>query len=177
MPLSRDDWACAYARQGASDFQVYNELARGHIPVCHRLHYLQMACEKLAKARLFLDKSVPEAALRTSHIALVKFVDAYYSSPQLRQAYREKNAQLTGVRKKVRNIAREIEKLAPAVDQVRSPSNAEYPWESGARLIVPCDYDYPNLSSLLEPKARGVGVELLKIIQDTIRRFGASPSL
>ena len=47
---SRTDWALAYARQGHSDFAIYQLLALRGVAVCHPLHYLQMACEKIAKA-------------------------------------------------------------------------------------------------------------------------------
>ena len=44
-------WAQAFARQAESDLHVYDVLVTDpSLPACHRLHYLQMACEKLCKA-------------------------------------------------------------------------------------------------------------------------------
>ncbi len=57
MPASRDAWASAFAAQSRSDWQVYTLLAaEPSIPACHQLHYLQMACEKIAKAYRCLDR-------------------------------------------------------------------------------------------------------------------------
>ena len=51
MSAEREDWASAFLRQGASDLTVHELLAaRDELPLCHALHYLQMACEKIAKA-------------------------------------------------------------------------------------------------------------------------------
>jgi hypothetical protein len=45
--------AAAYLQQGRSDFDIYKKLV--DVPECHRLHYLQMACEKIAKAYRLRD--------------------------------------------------------------------------------------------------------------------------
>ena len=66
-----------------------------------------------------------------------------------------------------RKLAREIEKLAPAVDRDASPQNAEYPWRNVNQIIVPCEYDYPNLTLLKEPG----GPEFLKLIRTSIMDF------
>jgi len=174
VPPSRLDWAEAYARQGASDFRLYKQwLVIDDIPVCHKLHYLQMASEKLAKAYLLRYSSASEELLRTSHKAFPVFIQAYYSSIRVRQSYRGRTAQLTSVRTGVHNIAREIEKLALAVDPQQTPSNAEYPWDAGGRVIAPCDYSFPNLSSLWLHK--GTGVELLKVVEDALSHLGVTP--
>jgi len=47
-------WRKAYARQAASDFAVYDLLcAHGEIDECQRMHHLQMALEKSAKAHFW----------------------------------------------------------------------------------------------------------------------------
>ncbi len=176
MPPNRLDWADAYARQGASDLRVYKQwLAVNGVPVCHKLHYLQMACEKLAKAYLLRYSSASEESLRTSHVAFPSFIEAYYASARVRHSYIGRTAQLKSVKRGLRNIAREIEKLAPAVDRKQTPSNAEYPWESHGRVIAPCDYSFPNLSSLWLYKGTGTGMELRKVVEDALSDLGVAP--
>jgi len=43
------DWREAFLRQARSDFQVMGQLSRSGAEACRRLHYLQMATEKLAR--------------------------------------------------------------------------------------------------------------------------------
>jgi hypothetical protein len=53
MSEPRRRWADAFLRQARSDLAVYHLLSgrsERDIPRCHALHYLQMACEKIAKA-------------------------------------------------------------------------------------------------------------------------------
>lgn len=168
MPPSRSDWATAYAAQSASDLDVFEILAaRKEVPRCHSLHYLQMACEKIAKAYLFRDTATAEARLTSGHVAFTSFINAFFRSAHVKNQYVGKDAHLRLVSTHASQLAREIEKLAPAVDAQESPSNAEYPWLSGDQLIVPCRYDYPNLSSLREAD----GIRFLKIVKEAIVDF------
>lgn len=63
------DWARAYARQADADFRAW-ELSERHPQAvaaeCHKLLFLQMACEKLCKAHLILNQTPPEA-LQAGH--------------------------------------------------------------------------------------------------------------
>lgn len=43
------DWRTAYFRQARSDYETLQFLEEASAPFCQRLHYLQMATEKLAK--------------------------------------------------------------------------------------------------------------------------------
>ena len=45
-------WACGFARQAQADFQTFERLQAMPVPECHKLQFLQMACEKLVKAHL-----------------------------------------------------------------------------------------------------------------------------
>src|SRR5882724_6463098 len=52
----RRAFAQAFIAQARSDWLVYRVLTESaEVPLCHRLHYLQMACEKLAKAYRLRD--------------------------------------------------------------------------------------------------------------------------
>jgi len=52
MLPSDNDWATAYARQALSDLDAREKLALAGAHKCHRLHFLQMAAEKVCKAHL-----------------------------------------------------------------------------------------------------------------------------
>ncbi len=55
------DWAIAYARQADADFNTFEAIQDLSIPSCHKLQFLQMACEKLVKAHLCQGGMVPSA--------------------------------------------------------------------------------------------------------------------
>jgi hypothetical protein len=153
--ISRQVWADAYARQARSDWDVYRALAGNReIPPCHPLHYLQMACEKIAKAYRWRDTFAGEHGLTHEHVAFSKFIQSFLGSPAVRKDYQGRVEQLRNLSKLCRKLAREVEKLAPAVDRVNNPENAEYPWEQGSEVVVPCDYGYPSLSLLGETGGR-----------------------
>ena len=127
MPPSREVWASAFAAQSRSDWQVYDRLtAEPEIPSCHKLHYLQMACEKIAKAYRCRDTGTNLEELLKRHVGFAKFIGSFLASPSVKEAYQGRDAQLREVSRLTRALAREIEKLAPAVDRAGSPENAEY---------------------------------------------------
>lgn len=151
----RADWAFAYFKQADSDFKIYQLLSgTPGVPICHLLHYLQMAGEKIAKAYRFRDTDTDEDRLTTEHVAFSRFMQSYLGSPEIKQRYAGNDAQLREIVKVARKLAREIEKLAPAVDRETSPANAEYPWPDDGRVVVPCEFTYPNLALLTEPGGR-----------------------
>ena len=152
---SRDDWASAYARQGLSDWQIYRHLAgEAEVASCHSLHYLQMACEKIAKAYRWRDTQASAESLTSEHVAFSKFMQSYLLSPSIRRDYRGRSEQLQQLKRLCRKLAREVEKLAPSVDREQTPENAEYPWSYGDKVIAPCDYSYPSLHLLTSPGGR-----------------------
>jgi hypothetical protein len=54
-------------------------------------------------------------------------------------------------------MAREIELLAPAVDDAgRQPANCEYPWvdAAGTRVYVPAEYAFKSIDLQREPALR-----------------------
>jgi hypothetical protein len=168
MPPSRDAWASAFAAQSRSDWRVYDRLAGElEIPACHELHYLQMACEKIAKAYRCRDTDANLDEFLTRHVGFAKFMGSFLASPSIKEAYRGRDAQLQEVAKLARALAREIEKLAPSVDRAASPENAEYPWETGGVVIAPCQYGYPRLSLLTSAGGR----TLLKLVTRAIQEF------
>jgi hypothetical protein len=50
--LAKSLWARGYAKQALSDLEAREILVSGNAEKCHRLHFLQMASEKVCKAYL-----------------------------------------------------------------------------------------------------------------------------
>lgn len=137
------EWALAYARQARADlraWELYGRYPDAVAEECHKLLFLQMACEKLCKAYLIRTGTRPED-LQTSH--------GYVAGPLPLVIRREildtgQNPQrMQGVLNLVRHLAGEIEVLNPAVrrDGLR-PDNCEYPWEAGDRVISPLEWTF-----------------------------------
>lgn len=167
MP-SRDIWGAAFAKQARSDWHIYQHLAAEvDSPDCHTLHYLQMACEKIAKAYRIRDLDSDINELMKHHGGFVRFVRAFLLSPTLKSEYEHRSAQLRALMRSMSNLAREIERLAPAADGADRPDNAEYPWPAGATVVAPCEYDFPNLSLLTAPRGRA----LLKLVRRAMDEF------
>ncbi len=131
MSELRGKWAEAFLRQGRSDLQVYDHLValgESQVPRCHSLHYLQMACEKIAKAYRIRDTNAEldgERGLLRRHVGFEKFMRALVLSPAIGEAYKGRTAQQRAIAKALMALAREIEKLAPAVARQSAPENAE----------------------------------------------------
>lgn len=156
----REKWGLAFVRQARSDWRVYQLLSEASVPACHVLHYLQMACEKVAKAYRIRDLSSPIDELTRHHVGFTRFVSAFLRSPMMCRAFENQTARHRTLMQEMNQLARLIEGLAPAVDREARPENSEYPWVAGDDVIAPCDYGYPNFSLLTEPRGRG----LLKLI-------------
>lgn len=149
----RRAFAEAFIAQARSDWRVYRILAeREEVPSCHRLHYLQMVCEKLAKAYRLRDTKSPIDELVSKHSGFSKFVGPFFTA--LKDEYSGKDEQLRGLIQRARTLAREIERLAPAIDRSASPENAEYPWERDGTVTAPCDFGFPSLQLLTQPGGR-----------------------
>jgi hypothetical protein len=171
MP-TQDEWACAFAKQAAADFDAWNALqfykpSQGipPLPRCQKLLFLQMACEKVAKAHLLKTGSKLEN-LEASHAYTAKHL------PMIVRTQMIINGENQRVAKKVhdqcKRIAREIELLSPSVkDGGRREDNCEYPWVSGGVLRVPADWPFSNLNFLMEAGGRNI----LKRIREAIARL------
>lgn len=165
---TRRQLANAYAEQGRSDFAVYKEHLQG-VEECHRLHFLQMACEKIAKAyRLRDTPSFTEEDLY-SHVIFSRFISNLLTSPQIKQRYYGKDATRKHIEKYARGLAQSIERLAPAVDWKGTPSNVEYPWVSGLTAVVPTGYRFAVSEQLAKPDGRN----FLNLIEIAITDFSS----
>ena len=167
------EWSIAYARQASADFsmfQTFMSLAKLDPPVegeeCHKLLFLQMACEKLGKAHL-CGQGVNPTALQTSHAFVARTLPIVLRDTA-------ETMRLTGryakeVLRQSRQLAREIELLAPAVRRGGlRPDNCEYPWEDGNGVLhVPLDWSFPT-SNLLEAASGRTLLKLIRVAIDSL---------
>ncbi|MFI5301730.1 MAG: hypothetical protein ACHREM_26880 [Polyangiales bacterium] len=142
------------------------------MPACPPLHYLQMVCEKLAKAYRLRDTKSPVSELVSKHTGFEKFIGAFFAIA-LKDEYRGKDAQLRGLVKRARALAREIEKLAPAIDRVDAPENVEYPWERDDRVVAPCRHSFPSLELQRDAGGRAF-INLIERALDGYERLALS---
>jgi hypothetical protein len=162
-----NNWAKGYARQAGADFETWSLLQGNEaVPTCHKLLFLQMACEKLTKAHLCQAGSDPQR-LQTSHAYVAKNLPIV-----LRQQMVVSGANLKGapwIPQHAKHLAQEIEMLAPAVKRGdQRPDNCEYPWEdAGGELHVPLDWSFAPANLLVAPAGR----TFLKLVRESIDRF------
>jgi hypothetical protein len=158
------EWARAFAKQAEADHIAYNALAsRADVPECQSLHFLQMMCEKLAKAHLYNTGAVSPYT-QASHAYVAKVLPIVLRTTYARANRRRPKPWLF---EQIRGLAREIELLAPSIDGGgQRPDNCEYPWEDRAGQIhTPSEHDFPELNMAFKP----AGVEVLKLIPLAIR--------
>jgi hypothetical protein len=169
----QDHWRRGFAVQARADLETLDLLSRqpvDAVPKCHRLQFLQMACEKLVKAHLLDVGTFTPGRLRIHTVVakhLPRVIDEYYR----RQKGRSMPPHLF---QRVRSMAREIELLAPAADDAgRQPANCEYPWldVAGNQVYVPAEYAFRSLDLPREPALRLI----LKVLPIAIQALAAPP--
>ena len=146
MPPNPDadanDWRTLYLRQARADYAVFKVLlATPNMPLCQKLHYLQMATEKLAKGLM----TAPGAGeYGHTHDALVRFMQVARTRAEVRQVCRYSNARAFSLYvESLLPVAQQIENLSP--EGIPHP-NPEYPWVDGAgQLVSPLDYSFDGL--------------------------------
>lgn len=163
----RRAYATAFIAQARSDWEMHRWIeSRADVATCHKLHYLQMTCEKVAKAYRLRDTKSPVRELISRHTGFSKFI-TIFCRQALAEKYQGKSAQLTRVSKDSQTLAREIEKLAPAIDRTVAPENVEYPWERHDQVIAPCHYGFPSLDLLQQAGGR----TFLKLVKQALDGF------
>lgn len=174
MP-SKEDWCRAFAKQAQADFtawnalQLYLRLPEGSVPLprSQKLHFLQMACEKLVKAHLLKGGS-RLADLEQSHAYIAKHLPIIVRQQMILNGENERVA--NSVREQCKRLAREIELLSPAVrGGGKRKDNCEYPWERGGKLYVPAEWPFNNLDLLTAREGRNI----LKRISEAINRLAS----
>lgn len=133
-----ESWPEAFAAQARSDLEAFDLLSKSNLPVCHRLHYLQMWLEKLCKAYLWLP-NVGSEELRGRHAVVEKVLPRMVGEHWRRIGF-EKRPDIAAIR----DLCREIDLLHPQVDNNRStPENVEYPWRSPTgEYMIPAEWEF-----------------------------------
>lgn len=161
MPSSKE-WAAGFARQARTDFDAYRILSDPSCPVrlrlCHQLHFLQMACEKLAKANFLLSGSTIEE-MEKSHVFVAKGLHQIIEKQLLDEG--KPPSLIRGIKQSCRHIGREIDALSPSGKRA---DNCEYPWPAPDGVKVPCEWPFDSLRLLETPH----GVGILKRISEAI---------
>jgi len=161
------EWSTGYARQADADLKTWRNLQKSEsVAECHRLMFLQMACEKLCKAHLIGGGSLP-SDLQTSHAYIAGPLPIVIRDQIIFQRQNLKG--MGGIMALIRHLANEIEVLNPAVDRGgQRPDNCEYPWEDGqAALHSPLDSAFSPTQLLLAPAGR----TFLKLLRGAISRL------
>jgi hypothetical protein len=163
MKQSPYAWSRAYARQALADLDAREALLGAEVPACQHLHFLQMACEKISKAHRCLGGADPDTLMH-SHGFAAKVLPQIARELLRRSVFAaELPAARSQIEPMVRQLAREVDLLTPAVDDDgRRPDNCEYPWEDpGGALHVPADQEFERLGTLHRHRA---GATFLKIV-------------
>ena len=151
-----DEWVRAFARQADADFrawELYDVYPEAVAAECHRMHFLQMACEKLCKACVLDAQIVTLDKVQTSH----GFVKSQLSTilKQELSYKREKSAQIKTVMQHFKRFAQEIEVLnaraITAAAAVRSSeASTTLTGDTTAELVlvskVGCKQDLPRVN-------------------------------
>lgn len=159
------EWCFGYARQAHADFRMYQSLEGDPgTRACHRLQFLQMACEKLVKAHLCNGGDDPHGDMQSSHA----FVKRHLPTILRQQAVQVNlpRAKAQEVQHRGKHLAEDIDVLAPAVKRGgKRPDNCEYPWEdNNGALHVPLDWTFTPSQLVVLPAGR----TMLKLIESAI---------
>ena len=145
--------------QARSDWEIYQFLQNKH--TCHRLHYLQMTTEKLAKAYFWARPG----AETIGHAAFVSFLLSISTNRQVARSFhfpstRSLRQWMLGIT----DLANQLESLAPSLTDGPNP---EYLWPRSLPVVAPIEHDFDILGSL---NARN-GINLLRMIEQCLKRF------
>ncbi len=159
-------WAAGFGRQAAADFATFEALWTQDVPECHKMHFLQMACEKLAKAHL-CGEGTPPGSVQTSHAYVAKKLPVVLRHQALSVNFSGRAARV--LLEEAKHLAREIELLSPSVTAGgKRPENCEYPWEDETgTLRSPLEWTF-NPSRLLLARS---GRSMLKLLRGAVERW------
>ena len=164
-----EEWSVGFARQAAADLNTFDLMQGLDVPECHRLQFLQMACEKLVKAHLCGAKTAPES-IQASHAYIARNLPKVLKHEAIRvNLGRAQARDLLGT---VKLLSQEIEALAPSVKRGgRRPDNCEYPWDDDIGCLrTPLDWTFTPSKLIVERHGRTI----LKLIRGSIDRLARS---
>ena len=159
-------WKDGYLRQAASDYEVYRFLNRSltltanQVAICHRLHYLQMASEKLAKAFMCQGSQKPE---KLTHYVFVRFLQLTKSQRNVSRLLNKNHSVYCSYINSLLDVAKRVEDLAPAGGNF-GKLNPEYPWEDVSGTVqIPADYAFSEFSQTDLAKLQTLISDLFRI--------------
>jgi hypothetical protein len=110
MKQSSYAWSRAYARQAQADLEAREALLGAPAPACQHLHFLQMACEKIAKAHRCLGGAAPET-LMYGHGFAAKVLPQVARELLRRSTFvADLQVKHVGIEAMVRQLAREVDR-------------------------------------------------------------------
>jgi hypothetical protein len=148
--MSERAWAIAYLKQARADFSMFLQLKDDEdVNLCHALHFLQMATEKLSKAALLFGGGFRLKDVSSTHLVFVEMLIKFkkHSGLANRLGFAGKGRGDTAALEKhiqsLLPLAHWIEQLVPTSE---STPNCEYPWlvptnlPPDERVVAPCDH-------------------------------------
>lgn len=136
-------WKDGFLRQAKSDYEVYCTLGQSKVALCHRLHYLQMASEKLAKSFMCQGAQRPS---KLTHYVLLRFLQLTRSQKNVSRLLNTKHSVYCSQINSLLDVAKRVENLAPAGGDF-GKLNPEYPWEDVSGTVqTPVEYAYSEFS-------------------------------
>jgi len=152
------EWARAYAKQAMSDLEAREILVSGCAQKCHRLHFLQMAAEKVCKAYLTIANG--HECVKKKHTYVKRNLPII--ARQFYSFLNNKNSISKWEISEIRRLSNEIEVLAPACDHANyRQDNSEYPWIDGkGNIKIPCEHNFPYIND----SSRSI-IRLIKLIR------------
>jgi hypothetical protein len=121
--------------QARSDYEIYRYLSRRN--ACHRLHYLQMCTEKLAKV-YFWRGGVSPGLRHNKFEPFLRELDTHRTD--FHHMFGYKDLQRFDLQKtSIFNLALRIQDLAPAGN---TGPNPEYPWPPTMPTTGPLTHDF-----------------------------------
>ena len=151
-----EQWRTAFLAQARSEYALFQQLRNDKsVAPCHKLHLLQMATEKLAKA----FGTPPGQRPPRTHKAFVNFVQTAAANPRVRRAsHFAQRGQFAAYANSLLPLAQSIEDLSPEGDDHPNP---EYPWEQNGQVVSPLEHDWRGLSLQSVPM-----LKLLQFLDD-----------
>lgn len=128
------------------------------VPLCQRLHYLQMTTEKLAKGfRTAPDADEPHPY---THKVFRDFLELALGNRQIQARFgKSRRAYRDFIQFTAKPLAEAIQNLSPEGD---AHPNPEYPWDDTQGSVVsPLDYSFGELDTRANPKM----MEMLTFIE------------
>jgi hypothetical protein len=122
--------------QARFDYEIYAHLKRQNI--CHRLHYLQMCTEKLAKTHFWRHGNPP----KKEHFVFVQFLRDLDSDADFHKMFGYVDRSRFDLQKaSIVGLAQRLQDLAPAKNNGPNP---EYPWPPNMPTSSPLRYSFPE---------------------------------